>query len=83
MRVDCSHTSTKVEPSGQCSPSWMAAQASPPFIVSISNLGMFGITNFTAIINPPHACNLAVGTTRAIPHATKVEHVAVLVLQLL
>jgi len=28
---------------------------------SISNLGMFGIDNFTAIINPPDACILAVG----------------------
>lgn len=29
---------------------------------TISNLGMFGIKNFTAIINPPQACILAVGT---------------------
>ncbi|MEL7147382.1 MAG: pyruvate dehydrogenase complex dihydrolipoamide acetyltransferase, partial [Bacteroidota bacterium] len=28
---------------------------------SISNLGMFGIEEFTAIINPPEACILAVG----------------------
>jgi pyruvate dehydrogenase E2 component (dihydrolipoamide acetyltransferase) len=28
---------------------------------SISNLGMFGIKNFTAVINPPHAAILAVG----------------------
>jgi pyruvate dehydrogenase E2 component (dihydrolipoamide acetyltransferase) len=28
---------------------------------SISNLGMFGITSFSAIINPPHGCILAVG----------------------
>ena len=28
---------------------------------SISNLGMFGIDEFTAIINPPNACILAVG----------------------
>ena len=28
---------------------------------SISNLGMFGVDNFTAIINPPDACILAVG----------------------
>ncbi|VDO52916.1 unnamed protein product [Schistosoma margrebowiei] len=31
---------------------------------SISNLGMFGITNFCAIINPPQACILTVGSTR-------------------
>lgn len=30
---------------------------------TISNLGMFGIDNFTAIINPPQACILAVGET--------------------
>ncbi|NWR63709.1 ODPX protein, partial [Bucorvus abyssinicus] len=32
---------------------------------SISNLGMFGITGFTAVINPPQACILAVGRARA------------------
>ncbi|RIA97035.1 2-oxoacid dehydrogenases acyltransferase-domain-containing protein [Glomus cerebriforme] len=30
---------------------------------TISNLGMFGIKSFTAIINPPQSCILAVGTT--------------------
>ncbi len=34
---------------------------------SISNLGMFGIEEFTAIINPPNACILAVGAIREIP----------------
>ena len=28
---------------------------------SVSNLGMFGIKNFTAVINPPQSCILAVG----------------------
>lgn len=28
---------------------------------TISNLGMFGVNNFTAIINPPQSCILAVG----------------------
>ncbi|XP_075909834.1 dihydrolipoyllysine-residue acetyltransferase component of pyruvate dehydrogenase complex, mitochondrial [Petromyzon marinus] len=31
--------------------------------ITISNLGMFGIKNFSAIINPPQACILAVGGT--------------------
>lgn len=31
---------------------------------TISNLGMFGIEEFTAIINPPDACILAVGTVK-------------------
>jgi pyruvate dehydrogenase E2 component (dihydrolipoamide acetyltransferase) len=29
---------------------------------SISNLGMYGIREFAAVINPPHGCILAVGT---------------------
>jgi pyruvate dehydrogenase E2 component (dihydrolipoamide acetyltransferase) len=32
---------------------------------TISNLGMFGVKSFTAIINPPQACILAVGSTEA------------------
>jgi pyruvate dehydrogenase E2 component (dihydrolipoamide acetyltransferase) len=31
---------------------------------SISNLGMFGIDEFTAIINPPDSCILAIGTIK-------------------
>jgi len=31
---------------------------------TISNLGMFGISQFTAIINPPQSCILAVGGTQ-------------------
>ncbi len=34
---------------------------------TISNLGMFGIEEFTAIINPPDACILAVGGIREVP----------------
>lgn len=34
---------------------------------SVSNLGMFGIDQFTAIINPPNACILAIGAIRDIP----------------
>lgn len=34
---------------------------------SISNLGMFGISNFTAIINPPDSAILAVGAIRQEP----------------
>ncbi len=34
---------------------------------SISNLGMFGTEEFTAIINPPHASILAVGAARPEP----------------
>jgi pyruvate dehydrogenase E2 component (dihydrolipoamide acetyltransferase) len=42
---------------------------------SISNLGMFGIKSFDAVINPPHASILAVGTgeKRAVVAGDKVE----------
>ena len=32
-----------------------------------SNLGMFGIEEFTAIVNPPNACILAIGAIRDVP----------------
>ncbi|HEY0679091.1 MAG TPA: pyruvate dehydrogenase complex dihydrolipoamide acetyltransferase [Chitinophagaceae bacterium] len=34
---------------------------------TISNLGMFGIDEFTAIINPPDACILAIGAIQEVP----------------
>ena len=34
---------------------------------AVSNLGMFGIEEFTAIINPPNSCILAVGAIREEP----------------
>src|SRR6478736_5502740 len=34
---------------------------------AISNLGMFGVEEFTAIINPPNACILAVGGIKETP----------------
>ena len=42
---------------------------------ALSNLGMFGIKNFDAVINPPHATILAVGTgeERAIVKNGKIE----------
>ncbi|MFC6999270.1 pyruvate dehydrogenase complex dihydrolipoamide acetyltransferase [Rufibacter roseus] len=38
---------------------------------TISNLGMFGIEEFTAIINPPDACILAVGGIKQTPVVKK------------
>ena len=34
---------------------------------TISNLGMFGVEEFTAIINPPDACILAIGAINQVP----------------
>src|SRR5579871_2257512 len=42
---------------------------------AISNLGMYGINHFTAVINPPHTTILAVGTSeeRAVVRGGKIE----------
>jgi pyruvate dehydrogenase E2 component (dihydrolipoamide acetyltransferase) len=48
--------------------------------VAISNLGMFGVEQFTAIINPPHACILAVGA--AVERFVPVNKEAVLATQM-
>ncbi len=42
---------------------------------AVSNLGMYGIKEFAAVINPPHACILAVGAgeERAVARHGKVE----------
>lgn len=40
---------------------------------TISNLGMFGIEEFTAIINPPDACILAIGAIRQEPSVVNGE----------
>jgi pyruvate dehydrogenase E2 component (dihydrolipoamide acetyltransferase) len=42
---------------------------------SVSNLGMFGIRDFYAVINPPHATILSVGMgeERAVVRAGKIE----------
>ncbi len=38
---------------------------------AISNLGMYGVREFSAIINPPHATILAVGASRRAPVETE------------
>jgi pyruvate dehydrogenase E2 component (dihydrolipoamide acetyltransferase) len=40
---------------------------------TVSNLGMFGITNFQAIINPPQSCILAVGAGQERPYVDNGE----------
>ncbi|EIE81648.1 hypothetical protein G6F46_010829 [Rhizopus delemar] len=46
---------------------------------TISNLGMFGVSNFTAIINPPQSCILAIGGTqqKVVPDETSESGFAV------
>ncbi len=39
--------------------------------VTVSNLGMYGVEEFAAIINPPHSSILAVGAARSEPHVRK------------
>ncbi len=40
---------------------------------SVSNLGMYGIDDFTAIINPPQSCILAVGAGKQKPYVVNGE----------
>ena len=49
--------------------------------ISISNLGMFGIVEFSAIINPPQSSILAVGTIKKIPGVIEEEIRAISVLR--
>ena len=35
--------------------------------VTISNLGMYDVKQFTAIVNPPESCILAVGSIQVVP----------------
>ena len=44
---------------------------------TISNLGMTKVESFTAIINPPQACILAVGSTQAVPWVDENEQLVV------
>ena len=51
---------------------------------AVSNLGMFGIKQFTGVINPPHAAILAVGAgeERAVVAGGKIEAASVMTVTL-
>jgi pyruvate dehydrogenase E2 component (dihydrolipoamide acetyltransferase) len=55
----------------------LAAQDLGGGTFTVSNLGMFGIDQFTAVINPPEAAILAVGAALAEPAATEDGQVVV------
>ena len=44
---------------------------------TVSNLGMFGVTNFSAVINPPQAALLAVGALEPKPVVDETRRVVV------
>jgi pyruvate dehydrogenase E2 component (dihydrolipoamide acetyltransferase) len=44
---------------------------------TVSNLGMMGIDDFTAIINPPQSCILAVGATKKVPFVNEKDEIVV------
>jgi len=50
-------------------------------IFTVSNLGMHGIENFTAIINPPEAAILAVGAIKRLPVVIEEERVEKIVVR--
>jgi pyruvate dehydrogenase E2 component (dihydrolipoamide acetyltransferase) len=43
----------------------------------VSNMGMYGIERFNAIINPPNAAILAVGATRKLPVVNKRDEIVI------
>ena len=49
---------------------------------SISNLGMYGIKNFQAIINPPQSCIMAVGASNKRPLIIKDELVVATIMDI-
>lgn len=51
----------------------LSAEDMTPGTFTVSNLGMFGVESFTAIINPPEAAILAVGAVRDVPVAENGE----------
>ena len=56
-------------------PQAQAGRISGRHLGAVSNLGMFGIKDFAAVINPPHATILAVGAgeKRAVGRDGKIE----------
>lgn len=50
--------------------------------ITISNLGMYGIDHFTAIVNPPECGILAVGSIQTVPHWNGSEFEPVPIMQI-
>ncbi|WP_306986716.1 2-oxo acid dehydrogenase subunit E2 [Streptomyces canus] len=50
--------------------------------ITVTNLGMYGVDEFAAVINPPHSMILAVGAVRPTPVVRESEVVAASVLAL-
>ena len=50
--------------------------------ISVTNLGMYGVTEFSAIINPPQSAILAVGAGRQVPRVVDGQVVAATVMEL-
>ena len=65
-RIDTSNTEAK-EFAGKARDKKLQPSEWEGNTFTISNLGMFGIETFTAIINAPDACILAVGGIKQVP----------------
>ena len=46
-----------------------------PAAITVSNLGMYGVTAFTAMVTPPQIMVLSVGAVRRIPVFNEVDEV--------
>ena len=45
----------------------LASADQSPAAITVSNLGMYGVASFTAMVTPPHIMVLSVGTVRRVP----------------
>lgn len=50
---------------------------------TISNLGMYGVLEFCAIINPPQAAILAVGAVREVAHRSEMDEAKVVFMKII
>jgi pyruvate dehydrogenase E2 component (dihydrolipoamide acetyltransferase) len=53
----------------------MAASDQVPAAITVSNLGMHGVTAFTAMVTPPQIMVLSAGTVRRVPAFNEADEV--------
>ena len=53
----------------------LAAADNSPAAITVSNLGMYGLSSFTAMVTPPQIMVLSVGTVRRVPVFNEADEV--------
>uniref|UniRef100_A0A8C8JCQ5 Pyruvate dehydrogenase complex component X n=1 Tax=Oncorhynchus tshawytscha TaxID=74940 RepID=A0A8C8JCQ5_ONCTS len=69
--LDSISISIAVEISANAKVGWNSTDTWVVWSSYISNLGMFGISGFSAVINPPQVCILSLGTSKAVHRLTE------------